>query len=47
MADTPKKVKTVTDEQIAEIKRIVAGGQTHKDLVLRAYGLTEAQVLNS
>lgn len=36
--------KTVTDEQIADIKRIASGGTTSMDVLARMYGLTEDQL---
>jgi len=37
-------MKTISDEKIAEIKRIVSGGTTSKDIIAKMYGLTESQL---
>ena len=36
--------KTISDEQIAYIKRIASGGTTSMDALARMYGLTEDQL---
>lgn len=44
MTKHPQRAKSLSDEQIAEIKRVVNAGETSRDFVCWAYGITDEQL---